>query len=207
MEIILILEIIGTVAFAISGAIVGIQKKMDIFGVSILGLTAAVGGGILRDLILNITPPAAFVNPIFAITAIVVSIIVFIRPVYSSLERKGSVYDILLLIMDSIGLGLFTVVGVQVAKTSVAGDNLFLVTFVGVLTGVGGGILRDVFAGNRPYIFVKHFYACASTIGSWACALLWPVIGELPSMAIGAIMIVILRLLAAYYRWSLPKPN
>ena len=207
MEILLILEIIGTVAFAISGAIVGIQKKMDIFGVSILGLTAAVGGGILRDLILNITPPAAFVNPIFAITAIVVSIIVFIRPVYSSLERKGSVYDILLLIMDSIGLGLFTVVGVQVAKTSVAGDNLFLVTFVGVLTGVGGGILRDVFAGNRPYIFVKHFYACASTIGAWSCALLWPVIGELPSMAISAIMIVILRLLAAYYRWSLPKPN
>jgi uncharacterized membrane protein YeiH len=109
--------------------------------------------------------------------------------------------------MDSIGLGLFTVVGVQVAKTSVAGNNLSLVPFVGVLTGVGGGILRDVFAGNRPYIFVKHFYACASIIGAWACALLWPVIGELPSMTIGAIMIVILRLLAAYYRWSLPKPH
>lgn len=207
MEILLILEIIGTVAFAISGAIVGIQKKMDIFGVSILGLTAAVGGGILRDLILNITPPAAFVNPVFAITAVIVSIIVFIRPIYSSLEKKGSVYDILLLIMDSIGLGLFTVVGVQVAKTSVAGDNLFLVTFVGVLTGVGGGILRDVFAGNRPYIFVKHFYACASIIGAWVCALLWSVIGDLPSMAVGAILIVILRLLAAYYRWSLPKPR
>ena len=207
MEIFLILEIIGTIAFAISGAIVGIQKNMDIFGVSILGLTAAVGGGIMRDLILNITPPAAFVNPIFAITAIVISIIVFIRPIYSSLEKKGSIYDILLLIMDSIGLGLFTVVGVQVAKTSVAGNNLFLVTFVGVLTGVGGGILRDVFAGNRPYIFVKHFYACVSIIGAWACALLWPVIGELPSMAVGSIMIVILRLLAAYYRWSLPKPH
>lgn len=207
MEILLILEIIGTVAFAISGAIVGIQKKMDIFGVSILGLTAAVGGGILRDLILNITPPAAFVNPVFAITAVIVSIIVFIRPIYSSLEKKGSVYDILLLIMDSIGLGLFTVVGVQVAKTSVAGDNLFLVTFVGVLTGVGGGILRDVFAGNRPYIFVKHFYACASIIGAWVCALLWSVIRDLPSMAVGAILIVILRLLAAYYRWSLPKPR
>ena len=207
MEILLILEIIGTVAFAISGAIVGIQKKMDIFGVSILGLTAAVGGGILRDLILNITPPAAFVNPIFAITAVVVSIIVFIRPIYSSLERKGSVYEILLLIMDSIGLGLFTVVGVQVAKSSGAGDNLFLVTFVGVLTGVGGGILRDVLASNRPYIFVKHFYACASIIGAWACTLLWPVIGELASMTIGAILIVILRLLAAYYRWSLPRPR
>ena len=83
MEILLILEIIGTVAFAISGAIVGIQKKMDIFGVSILGLTAAVGGGILRDLILNITPPAAFVNPIFAITAVIVSIIVWIVAMFT----------------------------------------------------------------------------------------------------------------------------
>ena len=207
MKLLVLLEIIGTVAFAISGAIVGIQKKMDIFGVSILGLTAAVGGGILRDLILNITPPAAFVNPVFAITAVIVSIIVFIRPIYSSIERKGSVYDKLLLVMDSLGLGLFTVVGVQVAKTSVAGDNLFLVTFVGVLTGVGGGILRDVFAGNTPYIFVKHFYACASIIGAWMCALLWSVIGVFPSMAVGSVSIVVLRLLAAHYHWSLPKPQ
>ena len=207
MKLLVLLEIIGTVAFAISGAIVGIQKKMDIFGVSILGLTTAVGGGILRDLILNITPPAAFVNPVFAITAVIVSIIVFIRPIYSSIERKGSVYDKLLLVMDSLGLGLFTVVGVQVAKTSVAGDNLFLVTFVGVLTGVGGGILRDVFAGNTPYIFVKHFYACASIIGAWMCALLWSVIGVFPSMAVGSVSIVVLRLLAAHYHWSLPKPQ
>lgn len=207
MTILLVLEIIGTIAFAISGAIVGIQKKMDLFGVSILGLTTAVGGGIMRDLILNITPPAAFRTPIFAVTAVIVSIIVFLRPVYSSLEQKGTVYDILLLIMDSIGLGLFTVIGVQVAQTSSADANLFLITFVGVLTGVGGGILRDVFAGNTPYVFVKHFYACASIIGAWACALLWPVLGDIFSMAIGAVLTTILRLFAAYYRWSLPHPH
>ena len=69
MQLFFLLEIVGTIAFAISGAIVGIQKKMDIFGVAILGLTTAVGGGILRDLILNITPPAAFVDPVFAVTA------------------------------------------------------------------------------------------------------------------------------------------
>ncbi len=207
MTILLVLEIIGTIAFAVSGAIVGIQKKMDLFGVSILGLTTAVGGGIMRDLILNITPPAAFRTPIFAVTAVIVSIIVFLRPVYSSLEQKGTVYDILLLIMDSIGLGLFTVIGVQVAQTSSADANLFLITFVGVLTGVGGGILRDVFAGNTPYVFVKHFYACASIIGAWACALLWPVLGDIFSMAIGAVLTTILRLLAAYYRWSLPHPH
>ena len=207
MTILLVLEIIGTIAFAISGAIVGIKKKMDLFGVSILGLTTAVGGGIMRDLILNITPPAAFRTPIFAVTAVIVSIIVFLRPVYSSLEQKGTVYDILLLIMDSIGLGLFTVIGVQVAQTSSADANLFLITFVGVLTGVGGGILRDVFAGNTPYVFVKHFYACASIIGAWACALLWPVLGDIFSMAIGAVLTTILRLFAAYYRWSLPHPH
>ena len=107
--------------------------------------------------------------------------------------------------MDSIGLGLFTVVGVQVATAAMPERNLFLITFVGVLTGVGGGILRDVFAGNTPYIFIKHFYACASIIGAWTCALLWPYTGSVPAMIAGAALTVVLRLLAAHFRWSLPK--
>ncbi len=204
MQILFALEIIGTIAFAISGAVVGIQKKMDIFGVCILGLTASVGGGILRDLILNITPPAAFQNPAFAVTAILVSILFFIPAVRNAFEHR-KVYEALILIMDSIGLGLFTVVGVQVATAAMPERNLFLITFVGVLTGVGGGILRDVFAGNTPYIFIKHFYACASIIGAWTCALLWPLTGSVPAMITGATLTVILRLLAARFRWSLPK--
>ncbi len=204
MQILFALEIIGTIAFAISGAVVGIQKKMDIFGVCILGLTASVGGGILRDLILNITPPAAFQNPAFAVTAILVSILFFIPAVRNAFEH-WKVYEALILIMDSIGLGLFTVVGVQVATAAMPERNLFLITFVGVLTGVGGGILRDVFAGNTPYIFIKHFYACASIIGAWTCALLWPLTGSVPAMITGATLTVILRLLAARFRWSLPK--
>ena len=205
MQILFILEIIGTIAFAVSGAVVGIQKKMDIFGVSILGLTAAVGGGILRDLILNITPPAAFQNPVFAATAILVSILIFIPAVRNVFEHGKKIYEVLILFMDSVGLGLFTVVGVQVATAAMPERNLFLITFVGVLTGVGGGILRDVLAGNMPYIFIKHFYACASIIGAWTCALLWPVTGSVPAMAAGAVITVILRLLAARFRWSLPK--
>ncbi len=204
MQILFALEIIGTIAFAISGAVVGIQKKMDIFGVCILGLTASVGGGILRDLILNITPPAAFRNAVFAVTAILVSILFFIPAVRNAFEHR-KVYEALILIMDSIGLGLFTVVGVQVATAAMPERNLFLITFVGVLTGVGGGILRDVFAGNTPYIFIKHFYACASIIGAWTCALLWPLAGSVPAMIAGAALTVILRLLAARFRWSLPK--
>ena len=205
MSVLFILELLGTVAFAVSGASVGIQKKMDIFGVCILGLTAAVGGGILRDLILNITPPAAFRDPVFAVTAILISILFFIPAVRSAFEHWEKLYDVLILIMDSIGLGLFTVVGVQVATDAMPEHNLFLITFVGVLTGVGGGILRDVFAGNTPYIFIKHFYACASIIGAWTCALLWPLLGSVPAMAAGAAITVILRLLAARFRWSLPK--
>ena len=205
MHILLTLEIIGTMAFAISGAIVGIQNQMDIFGVSILGLTTAVGGGVLRDLILNITPPAAFRTPFFAVTAVTVSIVMFIKPIHSSFEQAGTIYEKLLLIMDSIGLGLFTVIGIQAAKASSADTNLFLETFVGVLTGVGGGLMRDVFAGKKPSIFVKNFYACASIIGAWACVLLWPHIGDNAAMAVGAALIVVLRLLAAHFRWSLPK--
>ena len=204
MQILFFLEIIGTIAFAVSGAVVGIQKKMDIFGVCILGLTASVGGGILRDLILNITPPAAFQNPAFAVTAILVSILFFIPAVRNAFEHR-KVYEALILIMDSIGLGLFTVVGVQVATAAMPERNLFLITFVGVLTGVGGGILRDVFAGNTPYIFIKHFYACASIIGAWTCALLWPLTGSAAAMIAGAAVTVILRLLAARFRWSLPR--
>lgn len=204
MQILFILEIIGTIAFAVSGAVVGIQKKMDIFGVCILGLTASVGGGILRDLILNITPPAAFRNAAFAVTAILVSILFFIPAVRNTFEHR-KIYEALILIMDSIGLGLFTVVGVQVATAAMPERNLFLITFVGVLTGVGGGILRDVFAGNTPYIFIKHFYACASIIGAWTCALLWPLTGGVPAMIAGAVLTMILRLLAARFRWSLPK--
>ncbi len=207
MHIRFILEIIGTVAFAVSGAIVGVQKKMDIFGVCILGLTTAVGGGILRDLILNITPPAAFRSPVFAITAVLVSLLVFLRAVRSFVERNEALYEKLLLVMDSVGLGLFTVIGVQVARSSGAAPNLFLETFVGVLTGVGGGMMRDVFAGNTPSIFVRHFYACASILGAWTCVLLWPVLGESAAMFAGAALVTVLRLLAAHYRWSLPRAN
>jgi uncharacterized membrane protein YeiH len=202
-----VLELIGTVAFAISGAVIGIRKEMDVFGVAILGLTTALGGGVIRDLILNITPPAAFQDPVLALTAIIVSILVFIRPVRTEAARKKALYEKLLLIMDAIGLGLFTVLGVQVAIRSTVDTNLFLVTFVGVITGVGGGMLRDIFAGIRPYIFVKHFYACASIIGAWTCALLWPYAGSFASMIIGASLVVVLRLLAAHYRWSLPKAH
>ena len=86
-------------------------------------------------------------------------------------------------------------------------DTLFLTVFVGLITGVGGGVLRDVFSGERPYIFVRHFYACASIIGALICALCWDRLGANAAMLFGAAAIVVLRLLAAYYHWSLPKSD
>lgn len=200
-----ILELLGTVAFAISGAIVGIQKKMDIFGVAILAMTTAVGGGIIRDIILNITPPAAFRNPVFTFSAIGTGIIVFFFVKQHLHLHKQALYEILLRIMDAIGLGLFTVNGVEVAYTNAAETNVFLAVFVGVLTGVGGGVLRDILAGDKPYIFTKHFYACASLTGAVLCALCWPWLGSVLSMLLGAVVILVLRNMAAHYHWSLPK--
>lgn len=202
-----VLELIGTAAFAVSGAIVGIKKQMDLFGVIVLGVCTAVGGGIVRDLILGITPPATFQDPVYTLTATAVSVLMFLPHVRARVGRREPVFDRLLLVMDAVGLGVFTVVGVQCAFRQAEHYTLFLTVFVGLITGVGGGVLRDVFSGERPYIFVRHFYACASIIGALICALCWERLGANAAMLFGATAIVVLRLLAAYYHWSLPKSD
>lgn len=202
-----VLELIGTVAFAVSGAIVGIKKQMDLFGVIVLGICTAVGGGIVRDLILGVTPPVTFQNPVYTLTAAAVSVLMFLPHMRARIGRHEPVFDRLLLVMDAVGLGVFTVVGVQCAYQQSEDYTLFLLIFVGLITGVGGGVLRDVFSGERPYIFVRHFYACASIIGALICALCWNRLGTNAAMLFGAAAIVVLRLLAAYYHWSLPKSD
>lgn len=204
--VLLIFEIIGTIAFAASGAIIALNKKMDILGVITLGLTTAVGGGVLRDVILGFTPPNMFRNPVYAIVAAVVSVLLFSSKIRNLVFKQQKVYDLCLLVMDSIGLGIFTVVGISVAHDRIINNPLFLV-FLGVITGIGGGVMRDIMAGQTPYIFVKHFYATASIIGAVATVILWAFVGETCSMVIGAVLIVVLRLLAAHFHWSLPKPK
>ena len=114
-NILLALELIGTVAFAVSGATVGISKKMDIFGVITLGVITSVGGGVIRDVILGCTPPATFQNPVYALLAILISVIIFFPAVRRFLFKKQKVYESFLLITDSVGLGIFTVVGMSIA--------------------------------------------------------------------------------------------
>lgn len=201
------LEIIGTVAFSVSGAMLGIQKKMDILGIAILGLTTAVGGGVIRDLILGITPPRTFQNPVYAVVAIGTALLICTPWVRRFFGRRQYLYDVIMLWMDSLGLGIFTVVGIQTAYGVSEDFGIFLLIFVGAVTGVGGGVLRDIMAQEPPYIFVKHFYACASLAGAAACALLWEPLGEGIAVIAGVAVVVVLRLLAARLRWSLPKPG
>jgi len=202
---ILIFELIGTIAFAASGAITGITKKMDILGVATLGIVTAVGGGFIRDIILGITPPATFSNPIYAIVALTVSVIVFIPAVHRFFFKNRKIYDFVMLIMDSFGLGIFTVAGIQTAMHKADNPNIFLLVFVGMVTGIGGGVMRDVLSKHTPYIFVKHFYACASFFGAITCIVLWRFAGEQIAVIGGSAIVIILRILAAHFRWSLPK--
>ncbi len=206
-SVLFVLELIGTVAFAVSGSMVAVRKNMDIFGVMILGLTTAVGGGGVRDVVLGIEPVTFLTDPIYALLSVITSLIVFLPPVRRFLGKKHRTSDFFLLIADSIGLGVFTVVGVRTAYCLSEDFGLFLLVFIGVITGVGGGILRDTFAGNTPDIFVKYFYASASVVGAFLCALLWRYLGELAAMIAGAGTVIILRILAAVFHWNLPKAS
>lgn len=200
-----VFEIIGTIAFAVSGAMTGLAKKMDVFGIAILALVTAVGGGAIRDVVLGNTPPMTFRHPVYALVAVATGIIIFIPAVRNLLAKSQKVFDRVLLIMDSLGLGIFTVMGIRTAINAGQKDNVFLLVFVGVITGVGGGLLRDMMAGNTPYIFVKHIYACASLAGALACVALWNAAGATAAMVVSAAVVITIRFLAAHFKWSLPK--
>lgn len=200
-----IFEIIGVAACAASGTIAGIKKHMDAFGVSFLAVISAMGGGIIRDFILGAVPPIAFVKPIYIAVALAVAAVMFFIHRYFPKHGWGRLHDIVFLYMDSIGLAAFTMVGIKKAIVLFGFSHLFLILSTGFITGVGGGILRDVLAGNTPLIFVKYFYACASIIGAVLCMALWNISGEAAAMFTGIAVIVALRLCAAHFRWNFFK--
>lgn len=208
-EFIFILELIGTVAFASSGAMIAIEKKMDIFGVNVLGATTAVGGGIMRDIILGLTPPGAFSHPVYVLVAALTSTILFViayaKPTAFESRVKTDYYDKLMFWCDTAGLGIFTVVGIQAAVRAVGGENVFFFVFIGTLTGVGGGVLRDIMAGETPYILVKHIYACAAIAGGIVCVVGRTAFGEAYGTILGLAATVLLRFLAAHFRWNLMR--
>lgn len=206
---IFILEMIGTVAFASSGAMMAIEKKMDIFGVNVLGATTAVGGGIMRDVILGLAPPTAFSKPVYVLISVITSTLLFavayIRPDTMRSRIKSEYYDRLMFWCDTAGLGIFTVVGIQTASGVMQENNSFFFVFIGVLTGVGGGVLRDIMAGETPYILVKHIYACAAIAGGIVCVVSRAALGGAAGIVLGLAATVVLRVLAAHFRWNLMR--
>lgn len=204
---IFILEIIGTIAFASSGAMIAIEKKMDIFGVNILGATTAVGGGMIRDIILGITPPTAFAKPVYILFATLTSTllfaVVYTNPDILNSKIKNNFYDRLMLWCDTAGLGIFTVLGIQTASRVITEDNSFFFIFIGVLTGVGGGVVRDIMAGETPYILVREIYASASIAGGIVCIVCRNSMGEATGIILGLISTIVIRSLAAHFHWNL----
>lgn len=201
------MELVGTVAFAASGAVVGINCRMDVFGVCVLGVVTAVGGGMTRDVILG-KIPGALVEPVYVAVAVAAALLVFLVEYFKKglLQGKtGVLYERIMLVMDSVGLGIFTGMGVMTGIRNGYLENTFLLVFLGTLTGVGGGLLRDMMAGVPPYIFVKHIYACASVAGALSCVWIYRGFGQIPAMIVSSALVVMIRFLAAHYRWNLPR--
>lgn len=200
------IEIIGTIAFAWSGAMVGIRKNLDVFGVIVLGMVTAVGGGAVRDVLLGLMPPGMFRNPSYAVVAFVTSLLLFLLVYWKQkiLESKYmAAYEKMMNLCDALGLGIFVVVGVH-AGYAQGQSSLFFLVFLGVITGIGGGMLRDVMAGEMPFVLYKRVYAVAALAGAVACAALIPY-GVYLAALVGAGITVVIRLLAIRYRWNLPK--
>ena len=139
----------------------------------------------IRDLILGLTPPMAFQDSTSALVALAVSAVFFLGRVRRLLMYKPALFNHLLFWMDALGLGVFTVVGVQIAYEAVAEPTLFLLVFVAVV--------------------VKHVYASASLAGAILCAGLWSRLGSMAAMLLGLTVVVLIRGLAAHFRWNLPR--
>ncbi len=197
-------EILGTIAFSISGVLVALKKKMDLFGVLILGLITAVGGGILRDILLGQAPPKVFLNPILPAISIVTSVVAFLMTSKHKENKHSDIYNKILFVMDTIGLAVFTVVGIETAQ-NLYGFNVFLNLCMGILTAVGGGVVRDLFSCEIPVIFTKHIYATASAVGALIYCLLCNMTNSFLSAAAAMTGIIALRFFASRFLWNLPK--
>lgn len=228
-------EFVGTVAFAISGTLIAMQKRLDLFGVLTLATITAVGGGIFRDVILGHTPPQALRNPFYCLLSIFTAIVIVIiypwliergikiyRKKYNQEGLDESSIDIEIqqkiqmfrgrteilrkvnVWVDAIGLGAFTAVGANIAMTHDAA-NVFLVICMGTITGVGGGIVRDMFVQDIPMVFKKEIYAVASVLGAFVLWLFQKYIPSINALYVSAFVTISFRLLSIRYNWNLPK--
>lgn len=205
-----VLDIIGTVSFAISGSLVSIRAKLDLFGTVFLGFVTAFFGGIMRDIIIGVGIPYVFSKFYLVMVSVITSVIVFIicyikRKKFNELEEKISYINNF---FDAIGLGAFTVMGVEIAFAGDLSSNMFVAVTLGFLTAVGGGVVRDVLANTAPYILTKHIYALVSILGASIYYVMRVYqISVTYSSAFVIAFVFVVRMIATKYRWKLPKIN
>lgn len=203
-----IFEMVGTVAFAISGAMIAIKKRVDIFGVIVLSSMTALGGGIVRDILIGHLPPTMFSDYRYVLAAVVTSVVVFVVAyIFRDLYRRSeSTVDAVNNIFDALGLGIFTVMGAKVAIESGFTVNGILVVCLAVITGVGGGIIRDIMLKEIPFVLKKRIYAVASILGGTAYHLMYVNNVNIRIATVVAVLIVFtVRILATVFKLDLPK--
>lgn len=208
-NVLLALELVGIAAFSVSGALAAMEKHLDIFGVLVCSVTTALGGGIIRDVLIGNLPPVMFQEYAYLITAVAVSLATFVvaRILKTKFSQNMPLIDRVNNVVDAMGLGLFTVMGINTGIRFGFGDNAFFVVFLGLITGVGGGVLRDAMLSVVPLIFSKRVYAVASLFGGVTYYVICYVLGLpiLLSIVIAVLVIFTLRILASVFRWDLPK--
>ena len=186
-------------AFAVTGAFKAIEHKADIVGIIILATITGVAGGTIRDIVLGKTLPNSLIDPAYVIITVISAIVLFF--LYSKMRKHWNIF----LKFDAIGLGVFTVIGATFAYNLV-GMNFLVIVLAGMLTAIGGGILRDIFVNQTPIVFVKELYASASFIGAVLFYFTLLVTNEIyAAMIIGLVITTALRLVAMKYNWNLPR--
>ena len=196
---ILALDLFGTMVFAVTGAFKAIEHKVDIVGIIILATMTGVAGGTIRDVIIGHFPPHSISDPLYVVITVSTGIVIFF--LYPRMQKHWNLF----LKFDALGLGVFTIIGATFAY-NIFGLNFLAMVLSGMLTAVGGGILRDLFVNEIPIVFVKELYASASFVGVVAFFILLSVNTE-PNIATfaGIAITTILRLVAMKYNWNLPK--
>ncbi len=182
-------EMIGTVAFAISGALVAIEKNLDYYGIGVFAIVTATGGGIIRDLLIGKNLPVSLENPTFAVVSIISAAAVVI------LYKRIIYYRNVIQFFDAVGLAAFTAIGAQVAVENEF-YHLFVIMTLAVLTGTGGGVIRDVFAREIPFVFQKEIYAVACLIGAIMFFFLFDLVGVDLALYICFAVTLLIRLFA-----------
>ena len=186
-------------AFAVTGAFKAIEHKADIVGIIILATITGVAGGTIRDVILGKDLPNSLIDPSYVIITVVSAIVIFL--LHSKMKKHWNIF----LKFDAIGLGVFTVIGATFAY-NMFGMNFLVIVLSGLLTAIGGGILRDVFVSQTPIVFVKELYASASFLGAAVFYLVILLTNDVYAGTISGLLLATgLRMVAMKYNWNLPK--